>query len=159
MITKNLLNLLFTYKDGHLYWKNTFARIKAGQLAGCPSTKGYWIVGIKQKRYKLHRVIFLMHHGFMPEYVDHINGNSGDNRIENLRVATASQNSHNYKKPKNNTSGLKNISWDKDSKKWVVRLKINNVHKNFGRYNDIDYARFVAEAMRYKYHQQFARNN
>jgi hypothetical protein len=137
MITKNLLNLLFNYKDGHLYWRNTFGKIKAGQIAGGPTTKGYWIVGIKQKRYKLHRLIFLMHHGFMPEYVDHINGNTGDNRIENLRVATASQNSQNCKKPKHNTSGLKNISWDKDSKKWVVRLKINNVHKNFGRYNDI----------------------
>jgi len=159
MITKELTESLFTYKDGRLYWKNTFSRIKAGQLAGSVSTRGYWVVGIKQKRYKLHRLIFLMHHGFVPKYIDHINGNSGDNRIENLRVATAVQNAYNAKKPKNNTSGLKNISWDKDSKKWVVRLKINETLKNFGRYNDIDYAKFVAEAMRYKYHQQFARNN
>jgi hypothetical protein len=159
MITKELLEQLFAYENGNLYWKNTFSRIKAGQKAGSPSTRGYWVVGINQKRYKLHRLIFLMHNGFMPIYVDHVNGNTSDNRIENLRVATASQNAYNSKKPKNNTSGLKNISWDKKTKKWVVRLKINEKLKNFGRYNDIDYAKFVAEAMRYKYHQQFARSN
>lgn len=157
MITKELLELLFTYKDGHLYWKNTFGRTKAGQISGGPSTKGYWIVGIKQKRYKLHRLIFLMHHGFMPKYVDHINGITNDNRIENLRVATNSQNLYNSKKPTHNTSGLKNVSWDNDSKKWVVRLKIDGIHKNFGRYKNIDYAKFIAEAMRYKYHKQYAR--
>jgi hypothetical protein len=159
MITQKIITELFEYKGGNLYWKNTNGKTKSGQIAGGPSTKGYWIVGIKQKRYKLHRLIFLMHHGFMPEYVDHVNGNTSDNRIENLRVATASQNAYNSKKPKNNTSGLKNISWDKKTKKWVVRLKINETLKNFGRYNDIDYAKFVAEAMRYKYHQQFARSN
>jgi hypothetical protein len=157
MITKELLELLFNYKDGHLYWKNTFSRIKTGQMAGSPSTRGYWVVGIRQKRYKLHRLIFMMHHGFMPKYVDHIDGNTSNNKIENLRTATAAQNAYNAKKPQNNTSGLKNISWDKEHNKWVVRIGIDGVLKNFGRYNDIDYAKFIAEAMRYKYHKQYAR--
>ena len=157
MITKELLELLFTYKDGHLYWNNTFSRIKAGQMAGSPSTRGYWVVGIRQKRYKLHRLIFMMHYGFMPKYVDHIDGNTSNNKIENLRTATAAQNAYNSKKPFNNTSGLKNISWDKEYNKWVVRIGIDGVLKNFGRYNDIEYAKFIAEAMRYKYHKQYAR--
>ena len=58
-----------------------------------------------------------------------INGNKSDNRIENLREATISQNQCNRGKTQRNTSGIKNVSWQKDSKKWKVALHINKKYK------------------------------
>ena len=48
--------------------------------------------------------------------------------------------------------------WNKTNKKWVVRINVNGKRKSFGTYNDIDYAKFVADAMRHKYHGNVARN-
>ena len=58
-----------------------------------------------------------------------------------------------------NTSGLKNVSWHKLHKKWQVRINVNGALKHFGFYHDIQVAKFIAETMRHKYHQQFSRNN
>lgn len=44
-----------------------------GKIAGGRNTKGYWTVSIKSKRYRSHRIIFLMFHGYLPEQVDHKN--------------------------------------------------------------------------------------
>lgn len=55
-----------------------------------------------------------------PLQVDHRNGDSLDNRRENLRLATPSQNTANRRKPKSNTSGFKGVGWSKDHKKWVA---------------------------------------
>jgi hypothetical protein len=80
----------------------------------------------------LHRYIMDAPKGVV---VDHINGNTLDNRKINLRTCTHSQNSWNAKKRKDNTSGHKGVSWAKDRNKWVVRIKVNKVYI-FGGYFD-----------------------
>ena len=55
-------------------------------------------------------------------HIDHINGNRNDNRFDNLRLATDSQNIRNQKKRKTNTSGFKGVGWSKQNKKWRSRL-------------------------------------
>jgi hypothetical protein len=89
---KETMNLhkYFDYKDGKLYRKN-------GNLAGNILKSGYGLVSVKGKRFGIHRVIYAMHHGFMPEIVDHIDGNPSNNNIQNLRSATKSQNGMNQK--------------------------------------------------------------
>lgn len=156
MLTKQEANGLFEYQDGMLYWKISKRGVKAGSKAGSVTHEGYMRVMVNGKEYKIHRLIFLMHHGYFPEMIDHINGNRSDNRIENLRPATNQQNQHNVIAPRTNTSGVKNVTWSKRNKKWCVELRVNGKHKNFGQYHDIDYAKFVANAMRYKYHGDFA---
>jgi hypothetical protein len=59
---------LFEYKDGKLHWKVSRGRQKAGSLAGATITDGYKQVSINKKRYLVHRIIFQMFHGYMPEF-------------------------------------------------------------------------------------------
>jgi hypothetical protein len=69
---------------------------------------------------------FLLHRYLMKpdndELIDHINGNKLDNREFNLRKANKSQNAMNSKKPSNNSSGTKGVSWDKRSEKWEAYI-------------------------------------
>ena len=149
---------LFDYKDGALYWKvNRNTGIKRiGLRAGSTNTIGYRQVLIDGKKYAEHRIIYAMHNDEIPAQIDHINGNRADNRIENLRPANNQQNQHNSKLRSDNKSGIKGVTWHKASKKWAVNLRVNGVLKSFGLYFDIDYAKFVADAMRHKYHKEFA---
>lgn len=73
--------------------------------------KGYVKLQVMRKRIFAHRVAWLLHYGEWPEgIVDHKNGDRSDNRIENLRLATPSQNAANAKLYKTNTSGFKGVS-------------------------------------------------
>lgn len=156
-ITKDVLNFLFDYKNGELIWKFTLgSKGKKGNPAGSIRLDGYKKVGISGKVYLIHRLIYMWHYGDSPEYVDHINGNRLDNRIENLRAATKSQNCQNQKTPVNNTSGIKNVSWNKRKKKWCVALKANLKDIHIGYFDDIELADLVAQEARDKYHKEFA---
>lgn len=55
--------------------------------------------------------------------VDHINGNTLDNRRANLRPATNAENCRNRKMNRNNTSGYKGVSWDNSSNKWRAQIR------------------------------------
>jgi hypothetical protein len=157
MVNKELLHSLFVYNDGKLYWKVNRGRKKAGDIAGNINSRGYMVVGINKKVYSLHRIIFMMHHDYLPVEVDHKDTDKLNNKIENLRAATHGQNQQNKPLQANNTSGIKGVVWHKTDKKWRVQIRVQGKLKHFGAYNDIDYARFVADAMRHKYHGQFYR--
>ena len=158
-MNKELVNKLFDYSNGKLFWKSKFSKysnIKIGQEAGCFDNEGYQRTKINKIVYPNHRLIFLMFHGYMPKKIDHINKNKSDNRIENLRKATDSQNQHNRTVSKNNTSGVKNVSWSKRIKKWQVIVMLNNKYNHCGYYSDIELADLVAQEARNKYHKEFA---
>jgi len=159
MLTKELVESLFDYKDGALYWKvraanNVFAGDKAGFIQG----NGYYGVRIDGKIYPLHRVIFLYHHGHLPVMIDHIDGNILNNRAENLRPVTVQQNGANRKRNANNASGVKNVSWSKAACKWTVMVQKAGVQHYFGRYESLDEAALVAKQARTNLHQTFARH-
>jgi hypothetical protein len=158
MITQEFLKTHFDYKDGYLYWKNNRKSNKVkDKKAGCLNINGYYNLTINYKSYKMHRLIFMWHFGFLPNEIDHIDGNPLNNQIENLRAASRSQNQQNKKIQKNNTSGFKGVYKHKD--KWRVRLMINKKSKSFGLYDDIELAQLVAIEARNKYHGEFARHN
>ena len=147
----------FKYENGNLYWKIKSApRILIGDKAGYLTKRGYIQIRLDEEFYQAHRIIFAMHHGFMPEFIDHIDGNPSNNLIENLRECNLSQNQYNSKLRTDNKSGIKGICWNKKADKWQVLLQIKGKNKYFGLYKDIDYAKFVLNAMRYKYHKEFA---
>ena len=162
MLTQERIKQMFEYReDGHLIRKQTTSRLgKVGEVAGTlKATKDYYVIGLDGKRYQAHRVVFMYHHGFLPEFVDHKNGNGLDNRIENLRVATKSENCRNRTLHRNNQSGFKNVAWVKSNNAWSVSLSVNGKKKHIGFFKDIEFADLVAQEARNLYHGEFANHH
>lgn len=157
-MTKSELLENFIYLNNNFYWKKPRSGIQIGQKAGSLEPNGYLRIRFNTKKYLIHRLVFLYYHGYLPKYIDHIDGNPLNNSIENLREATFSQNRLNIKLQKNNTSGCKNISWSTTQKKWRVNIRINQKTVNFGGYKDLELAELVATEARNKYHKEFARH-
>ena len=157
-LTQEYLNSLFYYKDGNLYSKidRYKTTLKKDTLIKCYLQSGYLRTCINYKSYRIHRLIFMMHYGYMPTQIDHINGIKDDNRIENLRDVNNSQNQLNKGIQKNNTSGIKNVTFENN--KWRVRTTINGKLKSFGSYDDWELAELVAIEVRDKYYKEFARH-
>jgi hypothetical protein len=142
---------LFRYEDGKLF------RRSDNKLMGCYTQKHrYARIGIDGQNYKVHRIIFLYHKGYMPKIIDHINGDCYDNRIENLREANTYQNRQNSRIYSTSKSGVKNVYWSKGIDKWCVCFSINGKRKTFGYYADLEEAKKVATSMRDKYFKDFA---
>ena len=157
MITQELLHELFEYRDGVLYWKVSRSnRIKIGDAAGSLNKKSYLQTSIEGKRYYNHRLIFLMFKGFLTKYIDHSDGNTLNNSIENLRAASASQNNFNQGMRSNNTSGVKGVSWCNASNKWKAEVRANGKYRYLGVYKDLELAELVVEEARNKYHGEYA---
>jgi hypothetical protein len=110
----------------------------------------------KTKRVYMHREIMNPPPGLL---VDHKNNNPLDNRRENLRLATRSQNMQNKRKKKNATSKYFGVHLIKAEGKWSARVKNEGKLILVGRFdNEIDAARAYDAAVR-KHHIEFARLN
>jgi hypothetical protein len=155
--TKAHLQSLFTYADGHLYWKDRKGRRTAGTLAGTPSHH-YHQICIDYKLYRAHRLIWAFHNGPSQISIDHINGDAFDNRIENLRECTTNENHHNSKRPKSNTSGVKGVSWCKQKQKWRARIGVDGKEFHIGFFNSVKEAEKTIAKKRDQLHGVFARN-
>lgn len=91
--------------------------------------------------------------------VDHINGDGLDNRRENLRFATNSENMQNSRLQKNNTSGYKGVYWDRGRNKWIVRIKVNGRRLNLGYFDDPKEAALVYDRGAMEHFGEFAKTN
>ncbi len=110
----------------------------------CNGSNIYAIRNILQKNGK--SKLLLLHKEILKtpkrRVVDHKNGNSLDDRRDNLRIATYLQNSYNRRKKRNTTSKYIGVSLHKKSKRWEVKIKNRNKHIWIGRFkNEIDAAR------------------
>lgn len=96
-----------------------------------------WVVCIDNKRFLASRIIYLLAHGVdpYPYEIDHIDRNSLNNTVSNLRRATRDTQSQNRKTPKNNSSGVKGVSWHKGCDKWQAFISIDGRQKFLGRYD------------------------
>lgn len=134
-ITQEQLKKAFDYRDGRLYWKIKGRGITLGASVGTPceirKNVFYEYNFFKGSPRRTHRLIYLWHHGFMPTMIDHIDGNTLNNRIENLRAVTSSQNQFNRKINKNNSTGYKGISIMKvKSKKKTYKYFLASISYN-----------------------------
>jgi hypothetical protein len=123
---ERLRDLLYYDKaSGEFYWNVARRGIVKGQLAGAIIQRGYKAICVDGVRYLSHRLAWLYVHGEWPQgELDHANGDTGDNRIENLRLATRSQNNANRNTLKATHSGVKGVSWcAKGNKNWRARIK------------------------------------
>ena len=77
-------------------------RSSAGAIKPCYNADGYRATRVHGKAKLVHRIIYALHTGTLPEMIDHINGVRDDNRIDNLRAATHSMNMQNMRPRKRN---------------------------------------------------------
>lgn len=131
---------------------NTFNKQFSGNAAGTDRVKNkkiYRYVQLGDKAYAAHRIVWVMFNGkFKFSDIDHIDGNSLNNNIENLRNVPRSENNKNIRLLKTNTSGVSGVSWRSDMQKWGVRIGINGVSKRLGNFIDFELAELVATEAR-----------
>lgn len=140
--------LRYCPESGNLYWRVSFSNVLAGSKAGTLHAAGYLIVSISRQRFLAHRLVWLLSHQAWPDgEIDHIDGNTKNNRIENLRVVSASLNQRNKKIRPDNTSGHQGVSWDKSRGRWLVMITINGAQKNYGSFKSREAAIATAKAV------------
>jgi len=91
-------NVHLIYRDGMLYWKHKRQGRQLNKPVGSKHSAGYLQVWVDGVNYKVHRVVYAMHHGVMPDLVAHSNGDRMDNHIENLHQATRAENMRNTRR-------------------------------------------------------------
>ena len=157
------LNELLQYEPctGKLIWRErqvnnprdrAFNTRNAGKTVYEEPHRGYGRIALLGKRYKSHRLAWALHHGEWPkDQIDHINGVRNDNRIENLRVVTQTENSRNMQIPSNNTSGVIGVSWDKFNRCWEAHIIVAGKKIRLCRTKDFEDAVAARAAAEVKY--------
>ncbi len=158
----------FNSESGELRWKKSIpgglngnaTRAKAGSLAGCINKLGYRQICIGGSAYRAHRLVWLLAYGEWPAlHIDHINGDKSDNRLQNLRLCTDSENGQNRKTSatyggKAKSSPLIGACFCKKRGMWLASIRINGQYKHLGYFSsDIEAHLKYAEAK--KIHHRF----
>jgi hypothetical protein len=166
MVTQTRLKEFFDYdaETGNLIWKvrrnSRGGRIKPGEIAGCFGTHGYRLIRVDGQLRGAHRWVWMWHHGELPPPgmdIDHINGDPADNRIENLRLATRSQNLANAAMRSDNKSGAKGVRFDDRRGKWIAYIKADKKHRWLGDHNTLEEAVAARRAASLLLHGEFRR--
>jgi hypothetical protein len=122
---------------------------------------GYYRLKIDQKPYLVHRIIYLMLTGEYPECVDHIDGDSMNNNINNLRPATKKQNRWNCRSNNGSQTGVKGVYVD--GKKYKALVSANGERYYLGMYDTIEQAKVVVDKkyieLQSEYSMQLSRDN
>jgi hypothetical protein len=169
-VKQETLRLLFSYNKGRLYWRPRpleafkkysayvmWNRRYANNPAGSPNKRGYIRIGIAKKYYMAHRLIWLYHRGWLPEALDHKNGNPSDNRMSNLRPATQTQNRWNSRRKRPTTTNSKGV-YKRPSGNYEAHICANFKRIHLGTFKaKKDAIKAVARA-RKDLHREFARH-
>lgn len=148
--TSNLACRLWNKRNAN---KEALTAVKSG---------GYRHGSILGVTYRAHRVAWLYHYGFWPsQYIDHVDGDPTNNRINNLRDVTKSQNNRNKRASSRCKSGCNGVTWCKQREKWLANIRIFDKTLNLGRYddkNDAIAARKAAE-IKHGFHPNHGRSD
>jgi len=152
-MTYEIAKKLFEYKDNTLYWRKDTNHKYSGKPVSPSLNRKYLTVKYRKKLYYIHRVVFLLHNGYLPKYIDHINQNKHDNRIENLRACSVSQNMA-------NTNGWSNKSLpkgvSKNGKNFTARIMYNLKQIRLGTYKTPEEAYEVYKNKSLELHKEFS---
>lgn len=136
-------------------------RRKVGGIAGTKSNqhgRTYVVVSVDSKSYRAHRLAWLLVHGRWPNGdIDHKNGDTLDNRLENLRECTRAENLWNMKRPDRNNSGVKGVHWDRRDQRWVATITVRGTVHCLGYFRDKADAASARAKAATELHGEFAR--
>lgn len=138
---ETILNIVEYNKNlGTLTWKKpTGNRAKVGMRVGniCRfHGNEYLQARIQKENFLIHRLIWFIEKGEWPKHqIDHIDGNGLNNKIQNLRDVPVSEQSKNLSRRETNTSGVTGVTWNKNIRKWVAQISVNNEAKYLGKFD------------------------
>lgn len=151
------LRRILRYDDatGKLYWlsrtpdlfpdngtaarmcKNWNAKYAGGEALITENERGYKRGTIQGVPYRNHRVVWALLMGEWPKgVIDHINGDTSDNRIENLRDVSQAENVRNSRINAKNTSGVCGVSWHRKYEVWSAAIRVNGRDIHLGQYKN-----------------------
>lgn len=153
-MNQQIVKELFDYRDGKLYWKTARTNsIKVGDRAGYKRKDGYQVINMKGSIQLEHRLVWLWITGSLPVLnLDHINGDTSDNRFENLRECNQQHNLQNRKKPKSNTSGYIGVCYNKVRNKWQANIRKDGKQTHLGLFATPEEARDAYLTAKSKFH-------
>ncbi|BCQ23123.1 HNH endonuclease [Caballeronia sp. NK8] len=158
-ITLERLKQILSYEPdtGLFRWKvYRNAKVGVGDIAGTISAKGYAMIGTGGRLYQAHRLAWFYMTGAWPDHeIDHRNHIKTDNRFENLRQATKTDNNRN-RRFKRNRSGFKGVAFNPRLKKWNAQIWYDGKQKHLGVFDRPEDAHEAYRAAAKEIHGEFA---
>jgi hypothetical protein len=147
--------LSYDPETGDIIWIVSRPAVRVNTIAGCIKAgtggKSYRYIGVHGTVLVAHKVAWLLKTGDWPQgEVDHKDGNSLNNKWDNLRDVGHAENCKNIKKAKNNTSGVTGVVKRSDTC-WLVQIGVNGIRKYIGSFRTLQEAT-VARDKAYKEH-------
>lgn len=139
--------LSYDFRTGIFCWvKKPCRAVRVGTVAGTVASNGYLRIVFRGRAFYGHRLAWLLFFGWLPIEVDHRNGDRFDNRLDNLRLASRSQQGANTKRPSDNTSGVKGVSFDSRRQKYRAYYDKDGRHVFLGYFLSLEQAAAVRAA-------------
>lgn len=153
-------DFLDAFEDvGHtVRWRKSRKGVRAGHEVTARDGRGYVVVTLNGRQVGVHRVLWVMRNHDIPDgfWIDHRDGNQLNNAPENLRLATPAENNRNRRMNRNNTSGAKCVTWNKNVGKWQVQMCVGGGKSYYaGLFANFDEAVAAAKAAREVLHADF----
>jgi len=146
-------------KDIYFYDPETgeFSNIQTGRKTRPSHSEGYHRVQYLGKRYFVHKVACWWNSGEWSEQVDHINRDTGDNRLVNLRPCTQQQNSCN--KSTRGSSKYRGVYWHTANNKWISHGRVKGEPHYLGTFECEKEAARAYNDFAKEYHGEYASLN
>ena len=154
--TQQQLQEAFYYQDGLLYRRST------GKSVGTISSRQYKTVSYQGSNYLLHRIIYIICNGAIPNgyIIDHIDSDASNNVVDNLQAITVAENNQKQKRlVSTNASGYRGVSYVKRLGRYTASIRYNNRNIFLGNFKDRIEAAKAYDAAALEHYKSFANLN
>ena len=134
------------------------SHIKVGDAAGYRDDRGYLRIWVDGRKYRGYRLAFLYVTGRWPKNeIDHKDGDTTNDRWDNLREATRNENMRNEKLHRDSGSGLKGVTWHKPSRRWRAQICVHYRRLAIGYFDSAEAAHEAYKTKALELFGEFAR--
>jgi len=101
----------------------------ANKNIDCINNAGYKVIRLSKRNYLVHRIIWLLYHGYDATVIDHIDRDKTNNSIINLRNTSQAENCRNQSKRPTNKSGITGVCYNKNRNTWLIQINLKSGKK------------------------------